>query len=54
MLFYIYKWKYILILIHTICIGYSIPGHILMTRYCIINLAHTFFVECHDYQLLLI
>ena len=22
-------------------IGYSIPGHILMTRYCIINLAHT-------------
>ena len=28
--------------------------HILMTRYCIINLAHTFFVECHDYQLLLI
>jgi uncharacterized membrane protein YesL len=27
-------------------IGYSIPGHILMNMYCIINLAHTFFVEC--------
>ena len=23
-------------------------------RYCMINLVHTFFVECHDYKLLLI
>jgi hypothetical protein len=35
-----------------VSIGYSIPGHcIINTRYCIINLAHTFSVECHDYQL---
>jgi hypothetical protein len=41
-------YNFIVLKLFGVCICYSIPGHILMTRYCMINLAHTFFVECHD------
>ena len=50
-LVYVYVIQYLVIVYEKECLEAKprcILFHILMTRYCMINLAHTFFVECHD------